>query len=162
MKRFLYEVKCKCKEETTLLKKRKTPNRTEGKAFLYPHSNELISKTFEIRYEKELSTFTKILLSTFQNKYLYYAIDDILYMLKSNPSEQNNILAILYSPVISLQNNYLISFFDIWIHKIYISEVVKSNKFLSRPSENFESFSYIKIIFLYQHKSPLKKQEILW
>jgi hypothetical protein len=62
-------------------------------------------------------------------KYLYYAIDDILYLLKANPIERDNLLAILYSPIISLQNNLSINFFDIWINEIYINETPKINKF---------------------------------
>jgi hypothetical protein len=72
----------------------------------------------------------KIILNSFQNKYIYYAIDDILYLFKSNPIERDNLLAILYSPVLSLQNNFSINFFDIWIHEIYINEISKVNKFL--------------------------------
>ena len=162
MNRFLYEVRCKCKEEISITKKRKSTNRSEGKPFLYPNTNEITSKTFQIKYERKLSSVAKFLLNSFQNKYLYYAIDDILYLLKSNPIERDNILAILYSPVLSLQNNLSINFFDIWIHEIYISEVSKVNKFLAKNCQNFEPFSYITIKLLYRTKIPIKKQESLW
>jgi hypothetical protein len=109
-----------------------------------------------------LSPIAKLLLNSFQNKYLYYAIDDILYSLKSNSIERDNILAVLYSPVISLQNNISVNFFDIWIQEIYINEVSKANKFLTNKSSNFESFSYITIKFLYKVTTPNKKQESLW
>jgi hypothetical protein len=33
-----------------------------------------------------------VYLNSFQNKYLYYAIDDILYLLKSNLVEQANLV----------------------------------------------------------------------
>ena len=162
MNRILYEIRCRCKEEISITKKRKASNRSEGKPFLYPNSNEITSKTFQIKYDKKLSSIAKLLLNTFQHKYLYYAIDDILYSLKSHPIEQENLLAILYSPVLSLQNNLSINFFDIWIQEIYISEVSKVNKFLTNKSQTFEPFNYITIKLLYRTKVPIKKQESLW
>lgn len=170
MKRILYAypLRCKCKnkdkdkDEHSITKKRESSTRSEGKPLLYPNSNELISKTFHIKSERNLSSITKLLLNSFQNKYLYYAIDDILYLLKSNPIERDKLLAILYSPVLSLQNNLSINFFDIWIHEIYISEVAKVNKFLTSKGQNFEPFSYITIKLLYKTKLPIKKQESLW
>ena len=157
---------CKLKDkeenEPFTQKKRKSNNRSEGKPLLYPNSNELISKTFQIKFKPSLSSFTKLLLNSFQNKYLYYAIDDVLYLLKSNPIERDNVLAILYSPVLSLQNNLSINFFDIWIHDIYISEMSKMNKFLTPTCQNFEPSSYITIKLLYRTKTPIKKQESLW
>jgi hypothetical protein len=162
MNRVLYENRCKCHEEVSVTKKRKTSNRSEGKPFLYPNQNEITSKTFQIKYEKNLSSIAKLLLNSFQNKYLYYAIDDLLYLLKSNPMERDNLLAILYSPVLSLQNNLSINFFDIWIHEIYINEVKKVNKFLVNNSETTEAVSYITIKLLYRTKIPVKKRESLW
>jgi hypothetical protein len=162
MNQILYERRCKCKEEFSITKKRKSTNRSQGKPFLYPDSNEITSKTFQIKYERNLSPIAKLLLNSFQNKYLYYAIDDILYSLKSNSIERDNVLAVLYSPVISLQNNISVNFFDIWIQEIYINEVSKANKFLTNKSSNFESFSYITIKFLYKVTTPNKKQESLW
>ena len=162
MNRILYEVRCKCKEEISITKKRKSGNRSEGKPFLYPNLTELTSKTFQIKYDMKLSSIAKVLLNSFQNKYLYYAIDDILYLLKSNLSERNNLLAILYAPVLSLQNNFSINFFDIWIHEIYINEVLKSNKFLNNDRQTFEQSNYITIKLLYRRKVPIKKQESLW
>lgn len=162
MNRILYEIRCKCKEEISITKKRKSSNRSEGKPFLYPSPNEITSKTFQIKYEKKLSSVAKFLLNSFQNKYLYYAMDDILYLLKPNSIERNTLLEILYSPVLSLQNNLSINFFDIWIHEIYISEVSNVNKFLTKNCRNFEPFSYITIKLLYRTKIPTKKQESLW
>ena len=162
MTRILYEIRCKCNEEISITKKRKTTNRSEGKPFLYPNPTELTSKTFQIKYDKPLSTVAKFLLNSFQNKYLYYVIDDILYLLNSNQSERDNLLALIYSPILSLQNNFSINFFDIWIQEIYINDVVKTNKFLSSVSQNFEPFNYITIKLLYRTKVPVKKQESLW
>jgi hypothetical protein len=38
---------------------------------------------------KKLSSTAKFILNSFQNKYIYYAIDDILYLLKSDPIERD-------------------------------------------------------------------------
>ena len=162
MNRVLYENRCKCNEEVSIIKKRKVSNRSEGKPFLYPNQNEITSKTFQIKYEQNLSSLAKLLLNSFQNKYLYYAVDDIIYSLKSNPIERDNLLTILYSPVLSLQNNLSINFFDIWIHEIYINEIETANKFVHKNFKNSNSISYITIKLLYRTKVPVKKQESLW
>lgn len=162
MNRILYKNRCRCNEEISITKKRSSSNRSEGKPLQYPKSTEITSKTFQIRYEKKLSSIAKLILNSFHNKYLYYAIDDILYSFKSNLYEQENLLAILYSPVLSLQNNFSINFFDIWIHEIYINEVSKVNKFLNNDSLNLEQFSYITIKLFYKTSVPIKKQDSLW
>lgn len=162
MNSVLYENRCKCNEEVSIIKKQKIGNRSEGKPFLYPNPKEIRSKIFKIRYEKNLSTLARLLFNSFQNKYLYYAIDDISYSLKSNLSERDNLLAILYSSVISLQNNFSVNFFDIWIHEIYINEIKTNNKFLLVDSKNSESITYITIKLLYRTKIPVKKQMSLW
>lgn len=162
MNQILYERRCKCREKFSVIKKRK---RSEGKTHKYCNLNELNemrSKLFQIKYEKKLSPIAKLLLHNFQNKYFYYAIDDILYLLKSNPSERDNLLEILYSTVLSLQNNFFIDFFDIWISEIYINEPLKVNKFLTKNPSNFEKFSYITIKLFYKIKTPKKEQESLW
>ena len=162
MNQVLYKNRCKCNEEISITKKRKPITRSEGKPFLYPDQNEITSKTFQIKYEKKLSSFAKLLLNSFQNKYLYYAIDDILYLLKSNPIEQENLLTILDSPVLSLQNNLSINFLDIWIQEIYINEEKVKNKFLMAEFKRPEPTSYITIKLLYRTKISVKKQELLW
>jgi hypothetical protein len=161
MSQSLYKFRCRCKEEFSITKKRKSNNQSEGKPLEYPN-HEITSKTFQIKYEKKLSSIAKLVLNSFQKKYLYYAIDDILYLLKANPIERDNLLAILYSPIISLQNNLSINFFDMWIHEIYINETPKANKFLTNDSKNFEQFSYITIKLLYKTRIPIKKQESIW
>ena len=142
------------------MKKRKSNKRVKERIFPYP--NDSISKTFQLKYEKNLSLLAKVVLTSLQNKYFYYAIDDILYLLKSNSVEQENLLTILYSTVLSLHNNLSINFFDVWIHEIHVNEVAKSNKFLNAESQNFEPFQYITIKLLYKTKVPVKKQESLW
>lgn len=162
MNRILYENRCRCNEEFSITKKRKSTTRSEGKPLQYPKSNEVLSQTFQIKYEKQLSATAKVILNSFQNKYIYYAIDDILYLLKGNPSERDNLLAILYSPVLSLQNNFSINFFDIWIREVYIEKISKVNKFLTNDSQTLEQFSYITIKLFYKTRVPVKKQESLW
>jgi hypothetical protein len=162
MNRILYESRCRCKEEFSITKKRKSNTRSEGKPLQYPNFNEITSKTFQLKHHKKLSLTAKFILNSFHNKYIYYAIDDILYLLKSNPIERDNLLAILYSPVLSLQNNFSINFFDIWINEIYITEESKVNKFLNKNSQHLEQFTYITIKFLYKTRVPIKKQDSLW
>jgi hypothetical protein len=160
MNRILYESRCRCKEEISITPKRKLSARSEGKPLQYP--NEMMSKTFQIRYDKKLSSLAKFLLNSFKNKYIYYAIDDILYSLKSNPIERENLLGLLYSPVLSLHNNLCINFFDIWIQEVYINETSKVNKFLTNEYQNLEQFTYITIKFLYKTRVPVKKPDSLW
>jgi hypothetical protein len=160
MNRILYESRCRCKEEISIIPKRKLSARSEGKPLQYP--NEMMSKTFQIKYEKKLSSLARFILNSFRNKYIYYAIDDILYLLKSNPVEKESLLALLYSPIISLQNNFSINFFDIWIREVYIEELLTTNKFLTKDLQTSELFSYITIKLFYKTRVPVKKQESLW
>lgn len=160
--KYRRSLRCRCKKEFSITKKRKSTIRSEGKPLQYPKPNEIISQTFQIKYEKKLSPTAKVILNSFHNKYIYYAIDDILYLLKGNPIERDNLLAILYSPVLSLQNNFSINFFDIWIRDVYIEEISKVNKFLTNDSQTLEQFSYITIKLFYKTRVPIKKQESLW
>ena len=162
MNRILYENRCRCNEDFSVTKKRKSPIRSEGKPLQYPKSNEITSKTFQIKYQGKLSLTSKFILNSFQNKYIYYAIDDILYTLKFSPIERESLLTILYSPIISLQNNFSVNFFDIWIRQIYIEEISKTNKFLIDDLKTLDQFTYITIQFFYKTRVPVKKQESLW
>ena len=160
MNQILYESRCRCNEEISINKKRSLTKRSEGKPLPYPTPNT--SKVFQIRYERKLSTIAKFILNSFENKYIYYAIDDILDLLKSNPIERDNLLTLIYSPVLSLQNNFCVNFFDIWIQEIYIEEISKVNKFIVNDSKNLEQFSEITIKLLYKTRIPIKKQDSLW
>ena len=162
MNQILYENRCKCNEEFSITKKRKPKTRSEGKPLQYPKSSEIISKTFQMKYQKNLSLSAKCILNSFQNKYIYYAIDDILYSLKAKPIERDNLLAVLYSPILSLQNNFSVNFFDIWIREVYIDEISKNNKFLKNDSKTLKQFNYITIKFFYKIRVPIKKQQSLW
>ena len=155
-------MRCKCKEEFSIIKKRKIKKLSEGKPLQYPKSNEIPSKTFQMKYRQNLSTTAKCILNSFQNKYIYYAIDDILYSLKSKPVERDNLLAVLYSPILSLQNNFSVNFFDIWIREVYIDEISKNNKFLKNDSTTLKQSNYITIKFFYKTRVPVKKPEPLW
>jgi len=128
----------------------------------YSNRMTLRSKLFSIQYEKPLSTVEKLLLHNIQKKYLYHAIQDILDSLKSQPLERNNVLAILYSIVLSLQNNFSIDFFDIWIDEIYTHKISKRNKFLVDKNSNFEPFTYITIKLVYNKKVLPKKPDAFW
>ena len=162
MNLILYENRCKCNEEFSITKKRKGKIRSDGKPLQYPNSNELSSKIFQIRYKKTLSLTSKLILNNLENKYIYYGIDDILYLLKPNPNERETLLGILYSPILSLQNNFSVNFFDIWIREVYVDEIIKKNRFLKKTSEPLTEYSLITIKFFYKTRIPLKKQESLW
>ena len=156
----LYDFRCRCNEEFGIIKKPKLLSYSKGKPLQYPV--KIRSKTFQFKYAKKLSFIAKFILNSFRNKYIYYAIDDILYLLKGNSIERDNLLAILYSPILSLQNNFSINFFDIWIREVYIEEISKVNKFLTNDFQNLEQFSYITIKLFYKTRVPVKKQESLW
>ncbi len=153
---------CICKKNPSRIKKRKVKSQREPNPLSYPQSNEVLAKTFQIKSNKNLSLTAKLILNTFQNKYIYYAIDDILYLLNSRVEERNYLLEVLYSPIISLQNNFSINFFDVWIRDISIEKLTKPNKFLQRDSKSLKQLNFITIKFFYKTRIPLKKQESLW
>jgi hypothetical protein len=66
----------------------------EGKPLPYPDTEEGTSKTFQIKYEKNYPQLQN-LYNGFKKISLCH--DDILYLLKANPIERDNLLAI-YSP----------------------------------------------------------------
>uniref|UniRef100_A0AB74TK92 Uncharacterized protein n=1 Tax=Discostella guiyangensis TaxID=3145224 RepID=A0AB74TK92_9STRA len=113
----------------------------------FPKSFQI--KTFNVKSEKKLSTLAKLILQSVQFKHFYYVRDDISYLLKSNPIERDFLLQALYSIVISLQNNFAINFFDMWVYEIYINKVTTHNKFISQKSENLEPGEYITIKIAY-------------
>jgi len=162
---FFYEKRCICKEEKEKKENEKEkPNikkRIEGKPVQYPilDNTGLKTKTFQIVYNNPLPLKTRLILNSFQKKYFYYAIDDILYTLDLSSTERDNLLALIYSPILSLQNGFSIDFFDIWIHELYIDKILKPNKFLI---EDFESSYQITIKILYKTKNPTSKRKILW
>lgn len=162
MNQILYDNRCRCKEEISITKKRTSRKQNEGKALAYPTSEEVTSKIFQMKSHQKLSLTAKFLLNSFQNKYLYYAIDDILDTFKVSPVERKTLLAILYSPVLSLHNNCSVNFFDIWIRQVSIQEISKPNKFLTPESQNLTDFTYITIQFFYKTKVAPTKRKSLW
>ena len=165
--------KCKCPEIIAMKKKRKpNSNRTglsEGKPLSYPINEngeivitKLCEKTFLINYEEILSFEAKCILNSFQNKYIYYAIDDILYLLDSKPKERKNLMALLHSSMQSLHNNLSINFFDIWIKSIYINDTYKENRFLIKDSKNQKQVTHITLNLSYITRTPTKKVEPIW
>jgi hypothetical protein len=150
--------KSKDNEEVSGTKKRKS----KVKSVPYPSTNKIISKTFQIKYEKNISLTAKFVLNSFHNKYIYYAIDDILYLLDLNSTDKETLLSILYSPILSLQNNLSVNFFDIWIREIYIEKAPKINRFVGKKVQTLEQFSFITIKLFYEIKQPVKPQEPLW
>nr|QYB18931.1 hypothetical chloroplast RF88 [Climaconeis sp.] len=185
MTRIWYFKKCRCKNlklktdelsisqnfyKTIKKKKKRKPKLREyqPKIFYDIVSNSLDlsqespreCQIFTIKYNKNLSPTAIFILNSFKNKYIYYALDDIIYGLKSDPIEKNRLLLILNSAIISLQNHFSINFFDIWIKEISIKKLFKTNKFIA--NKNFEQFNLITIKLVYQHGIPAKKPEILW
>ena len=82
-------------------------------------------KTFNVKCDIELSSFAKVIIKSFKFKLYYYIVDDLLYLLKSNPEECDYILKMLHSSVIFLQNNLSVNFFDIYIYDIQIIIVLQ-------------------------------------
>ena len=152
----LYVRTCNCHKVPTLIRPELV---NEGRTINYPTSEESYFKTFEIKYEHKLSSVAKMILNGFTNKYIYYAIDDILYLSKLNPIERDNLLSILYSPIISLHNDFSVNFFDIWIHQISIKEYQVKNRFLTKKLNRKTS---ITIKLWYKVKIPVQYKDSLW
>jgi len=162
--------KCQCyKKKIQKQKKNLESTRTklsEGKLLKYPVKKKLnesrFIKTFFIKYEGKLSLQAKTMLNSFKNKYVYYAIEDILdfYNLEFNEKEQ--LKTFLYSSMISLQNDFSINFFDIWIKSIYYNDIKIDNKFIKSNSRDLNQITQITLKLSYLVKSPIQKVNSLW
>ena len=119
-------------------------------------------KTFNVKCDSQLSSLAKVVLKSFKFKFYYYIVDDLLYLLKSNPEERDYLLQILHSSVIFLQNNLYVNFFDIYIYDISINEISKFNRFVNTQSESFKVSTTITIKLAYQVKPVTKKLETTW
>ena len=119
-------------------------------------------KTFNVKCDDKLSPLAKTILQSFKFKLYYYVIDDLLYLLKSNPDERDYLLQLLNSSVIFLQNNLYVNFFDIYIYDITINEVSKFNRFVNEQSNSFKVSNIITIKLAYQIKPVQKKLETIW
>lgn len=119
-------------------------------------------KTFNIKCENKLSPLAKTIIKSFKFKLYYYVVDDLLYLLKANPTELNYLLQILHSTVIFLQNNLYVNFFDIYVYDISINEVSKFNRLVNHQSDYFKVSNDITIKLAYQVKPITKKLETIW
>ena len=121
-------------------------------------------KTFQILYKSPLSLAARSVLLSFNNKYIYYAIDDILYLLDSNPKEREQLLGILHYSMLSLHNDYSINFFDIWIDSIYLNTNSKPNRLLQNQVSSSQEISetMITLKLHYFTRTPIKKPESIW
>ena len=79
-----------------------------------------------------------------------------------NSNDKETLLSILYFPILSLQNNLSVNFFDIWIREIYIEKTPKINRFVGKKVQTLEQFSFITIKLFYTLKKPVKPQKPLW
>jgi hypothetical protein len=141
-------------------KVKKSNGISEGKPFRYPMSRYY--KRFQIKYPNKLSSKVKFILSSFQNKYMYYAIEDIFDCFSSPSNEQSTLLAMLYTVMLDLHNNLYINFFDIWIDKIYIIESYKENSFSNTDNVTFQPLSRITFTVFYRQNTPTQKLETYW
>ena len=121
-------------------------------------------KTFQIQSKFPLSLNARSLLLSFTNKYIYYAIDDILYMSDLSFNEREHLLDILYSSMLSLQNDFSTNFFDIWIDSVYLNMDKIKNRFLQNEGNSFDQISETKITLKlhYFTRTPIKKPESIW
>jgi hypothetical protein len=119
-------------------------------------------KTFNVKCDNELSSLAKVILKSFKFKLYYYTVDDLLYLLKSNPEERDYLLQILHSSVIFLQNNLYVNFFDIYIYDISINEISNVNRFVEKQSKFLKVSNMITIKLAYQVKPVTKKLETPW
>lgn len=169
---------CYCSELKKLNEKEKNrlkSNRTglsNGKPLPYQDGIQLTEnflpeqflKTFQVKSKFRFSLTGRNILTSFTNKYIYYAIDDILYLLDSNPIERDNLLSILYSCMLSLHNDFSVNFFDIWIDSIYINENYQTNRFLKTKMVNLNQVreTTITLKLHYFTRAPIKKPESIW
>ena len=119
-------------------------------------------KTFTIKYNKKLSKRAKAILQSFRLKVYYYVIDDILYLLKSDPDESEYLVQILNSTAIFLQNNFGVNFFDIYIYDIQVNTIPNFNRFTNYQKKSLKISNDITIKLAYQVKPIEKPSETTW
>lgn len=119
-------------------------------------------QTFNVKFDKELSPITKAILKSFNYKLYYYVIDDLFYLLKSYPTERDQLINVLHSSVVFLQNNLYVNFFDIYIYEITVDQVSQVNRFVNQQSKSYKNSTKVTIKLAYQVKSISKKLESIW
>nr|QXM16357.1 hypothetical protein Ycf88 [Chaetoceros gracilis]QXM17209.1 hypothetical protein Ycf88 [Chaetoceros muellerii] len=119
-------------------------------------------QTFSVKVDKQLSPIAQTILKSFKYKLYYYVIDDLFYLLKSDPNERDYLLNILHSSVIFLQNNLYVNFFDIYVYEITINEISKFNRFLNKESKSYQKSTQITVKLAYQVKPISRKLETIW
>ena len=119
-------------------------------------STEFYIRTFNVKYENDLSPLAKIIIKSFKMKLYYYAVDDLLYILKSNKSEVESLLNVLNSTVIFLQNNFNVDYFDVYIYEFTINKVSKFNKIINTKSNHLSTSKYLTIKLAYKFKHNIK------
>lgn len=166
-KPYLGHMRCSCSKKVD--EKKLNANRTkvsEGKPIKYPNGSEETNKklfrTFQINYDGTLSLGAKSILNSFSNKYIYYAIDDLLYLLNPNSKEREILLAFLYSAMMSIHNNLSVNFFNIWVDAVYFNDISKKNRFLIDNSKDFKPVTVISLSLYYKSSLPIKKSEPIW
>lgn len=84
--------------------------------------------------------------------------------LDSNPTEKDNLLAILYSSMLSLHNDFSINFFDIWVDSVYLNDNYQTNRFLKSKSDSDNQITETTITLKlhYLTRTPIKKPESIW
>jgi len=109
-----------------------------------------------VKYENDLSPLAKIIIKSFKMKLYCYAVDDFLYILKSNKSEVDRLLNVLNSTVIFLQNNFNVDYFDVYIYEFTINKVSKFNKIINTKSNHLSTSKYLTIKLAYKFKHNIK------
>jgi len=123
---------------------------------------EPIFQTFTVKCEKKLSSQIKAVLKTWKGKAFYYANEDLLYLFKSNSTEQDFFLKILHSMAIFIQNATSASFFDIYIYDVNINRISRFKKSSSLHAKNIEMLDSITFTLKCSVTSPPEKPEIPW
>ena len=119
-------------------------------------------KTFTIKCNRRISKRAKILLQSIKLKVFHYVIDDIVYFLKSDKHESKYLIQILNSTVIFLQNNFCVSFFDVYIYDIQINTASKFNRLITSQKQSFETSNNLIIKLAYQVKPTEKTFDTTW
>ena len=114
-----------------------------------------LKKTFKFQNSRFFPSHVKSIFINWKKKWkgksYFHAIDDILYLLKEYPDEQELTLQLFNSIGIYFQNNLLINLLDIIIDDINFNRVKINNRFFNSSLvhlENDESITFTIICLL--------------